>query len=1646
MRKLRLLAFSLLFVNIISAQDMLNERLLEAVKHNRLDSLKILVDQGADVNYTDSNKAPVLMWAAYKADLKMVKYLVGKGADYTKKGIISFEDGSYYGNLTGLAAGERKLDMLKYFVEECKIDANDKEINRDGIIKENAPAAIEYSLSYYYYEISKYLIQKGAVYNLHNYMENDEEIDLLLYFLSIHPEGINQQNSNGQSILSRLIREFDIKASPNLITGSTELNQQDIYGDTPLHYAVIRHKKEWVSILVDKGADLNIRNNAGKTPIFYALDYENAENLQYLLDSQSNVDIADKEGKHLLFYAIDKNNLKLIDYCLNYGISIELRGPEGRTPLLYSLFLLNPQLGSYFIDKGADLNASDDKGETAFQIAYRRNYYSILKKMQLSDVDTQLPKQFPVQLKIPLGNSDFITSIDITSDGKYLLASSESSLLLYDLKVKKEIKTLIKQNLSNQSASFSPNDSLICSFSSDQISIWETNTGEFIKKIQPNQLLARQQGIKEDPISNRYLSSVLFLPDNISLLFGYGFTYYSKMGTDKEVKISQGSIYLLNIGNEKIIEKLDSPVQQVKELEMSSDFKYILASFDNSYVVYDGINHKIVMQVSFDNLLLDRAHFSYDNRSVISCTSDSLMNYYDISSHELVKTFKLHDIIYEFAQSPEGKYFALASGRNFQFTDKDLKNIELPGIPREDNWGNKFNFTTDGKYLVFCDGLTIKLVAINNDFSSKDLTFENIQLSSFCKTNDDKSIAIGSRKYRPVIWNLGSGHLTKVSAYDDFPTQDLSFYNDNTQIITAGFGDYDTNTCRSSLFLRWDSETGNLLDTIFHPSDVLYEQYAGLGIHDSAFFLTHTIGTSNKYKVRTGRLAILDAGNSNIILEDTGFEYNVYSVCVSNNGKYILTGGGESRSIWAKPDGTLAGPNELLLFDRYSGEILKKFIGHRMPIFSIDFSPDDRTFISASLDNSLILWDIQSGDILKTFSDPAQFGMNSVSFSPDGKYILTGSSNAYVSLWDVQSGKLIRSFSGHQGPVKKVLFSKDGKLAFSASEDNTIKIWNLEEGSNLATLIPLPDAEWVVTTPAGLFDASPGAMKMIYYVAGMETIDLDQLKLRYYQPGLLQILLGYRDEPLRDVQGLNSIELYPSSKLEIIDNKLNIALENRGGGIGQVSLYIDDIEIIPDLRPEPFNPDTSNATLTVDLDEYARYFNYDTTNVIGIITWNEEAYLRSRKDTIHFRPQVAGKRGGGEAGKHGGMEAWGHGGMKNSRSNPRLYAVVVGIADYLGTKIDLRYAGKDAAEFAYALDLGAENYFGPGNVFINLFTTDSTKSNNQPTKTNIINAFARCADSAGPGDYLLVYLAGHGITYGGPDGDFYYLTQEAFDTDSKIFMDPAICKSVTISAEELTATIDSITARKKVLILDVCAAGNAAEQIFAGVRDVPGNVTRVLDNMQDRTGIYILAGCEANASSYETTVYGQGLLAYSLLSAMKGNALKMYNGEEYVDVNTLLQYARDQVPMLTGGAMQRQAPFIKVPDNDMGYFIGMMTPEDKKKIELSQPKPVFMSSLFLNEKGYEEVDLINVTNKKLNEITSRGKDAELVYTDALSYPGSYKLSGNYKITGEDIRLNLNIMYNNKLSCDPIIVSGKVSELDQFAQKIIFRAYQEIEKK
>ncbi|MFM6251132.1 MAG: WD40 repeat domain-containing protein, partial [Dolichospermum sp.] len=71
--------------------------------------------------------------------------------------------------------------------------------------------------------------------------------------------------------------------------------------------------------------------------------------------------------------------------------------------------------------------------------------------------------------------------------------------------------------------------------------------------------------------------------------------------------------------------------------------------------------------------------------------------------------------------------------------------------------------------------------------------------------------------------------------------------------------------------------------------------------------------------------------------------------------------------------------------------------------------------------------------------------------TPDGKTVISGSSDNTIKTWDLGTGEKKLTFKGHSGWVNAIAVTPDGKTVISGSSDRTIKIWDLKTGEETAT-------------------------------------------------------------------------------------------------------------------------------------------------------------------------------------------------------------------------------------------------------------------------------------------------------------------------------------------------------------------------------------------------------------------------------------------------------------------------------------------------------------------------------------------------------------------------------------------------------------------
>ena len=216
----------------------------------------------------------------------------------------------------------------------------------------------------------------------------------------------------------------------------------------------------------------------------------------------------------------------------------------------------------------------------------------------------------------------------------------------------------------------------------------------------------------------------------------------------------------------------------------------------------------------------------------------------------------------------------------------------------------------------------------------------------------------------------------------------------------------------------------------------------------------------------------------------------VYDVEFSPDGKMLASASDTTVELW-----DLEG-NHI----RSLGENNTK---DNIEVFSVSFSPDNKTIAVGRADGSITLWEIGNGKLIKTLKEPTVRNKDSdaliygldfnpknenilastgyddgsvkiwnlenetpepeiighhknivslVRFSPDGQFLASSSYDGTIKLWKQNTNgrfDFIETIPAHQDFVNGLAFSPDGKMMASVSRDKTIKLWKIDDGARL---------------------------------------------------------------------------------------------------------------------------------------------------------------------------------------------------------------------------------------------------------------------------------------------------------------------------------------------------------------------------------------------------------------------------------------------------------------------------------------------------------------------------------------------------------------------------------------------------------------------
>jgi WD40 repeat protein len=159
----------------------------------------------------------------------------------------------------------------------------------------------------------------------------------------------------------------------------------------------------------------------------------------------------------------------------------------------------------------------------------------------------------------------------------------------------------------------------------------------------------------------------------------------------------------------------------------------------------------------------------------------------------------------------------------------------------------------------------------------------------------------------------------------------------------------------------------------------------------------------------------------------------------------------------------------LPLYDVRTGKCVQTLAGHTAwETYAIAFSPDGKLFASAGADQQVLVWERTTGNLRQRFAGPAS-PVTALAFSPDGTLLAGGGADRTVRLWDAATGRLRRSLAGHRDWVCTLAFTPDGRMIASGCCD-----WAYHRGRNTAYF---PGRDPGCVSQWKLWDTATGALR-----------------------------------------------------------------------------------------------------------------------------------------------------------------------------------------------------------------------------------------------------------------------------------------------------------------------------------------------------------------------------------------------------------------------------------------------------------------------------------------------------------------------------------------------------------------------------------------
>jgi len=335
--------------------DQWREALCVAIDAGRLDIVRLLVAQGADVNLGE--KEAYIAWhrrrPSYHRD---PEYEWARGDRLA----TCIEDGT----ALHWAAARGREDIMEFLLA-CGADVN---------AVEDTGTPLHWAVDAGEAGAARLLLARGADPNtarkggatpLHTaalFNEHEVAEALLEAGANVHAKDFADQRP-----LHRAATFADAHFVELLLDHGAELNERGFNEEVPLHQAALVGSDNVLRVLLDRGADVTARDVIGRTPLHVATEGGHTGAALLLIAAGADVGAVDKDGETPLHLAARAGDEKVVRAILEGPAPLNVKDSFGLTPLHWAVRKEHCGVGGILLAHGAehDIHTAAGMGDLA---------------------------------------------------------------------------------------------------------------------------------------------------------------------------------------------------------------------------------------------------------------------------------------------------------------------------------------------------------------------------------------------------------------------------------------------------------------------------------------------------------------------------------------------------------------------------------------------------------------------------------------------------------------------------------------------------------------------------------------------------------------------------------------------------------------------------------------------------------------------------------------------------------------------------------------------------------------------------------------------------------------------------------------------------------------------------------------------------------------------------------------------------------------------------------------------------------------------------------------------------------------------------------------------------------------------------------